>query len=285
MPGFLQIHCATCQEVLDAVLIAYRLGGAQARAPAGARQSGRLYAVVHARAGDDSRTPRPCGASCRRSTRRNRVSREPPASPGGGGAGRLALLLLPLRDAPRQRRPPPAYDEIGAIRRAFGRSWPTVETYKTDDAEFVYFMVGAFATKASAAVDRLRAEGRKIGLVRPRLMRPYPLAILRKLLLGKRVAVIDQNLSLGKGGGALHRACERALRPAWGSRCLVSFVGGLGGRDIRPRSSTRWRVLQAAVTGVGYRRRGCFIHGASCGSCKKLQVIAAAERARTGRAK
>ncbi len=52
--GFLQIHCATCQEVLDSVLMAYRLAEHPARAAAGDRQPGRLLSVLHPRAGRDS---------------------------------------------------------------------------------------------------------------------------------------------------------------------------------------------------------------------------------------
>jgi pyruvate ferredoxin oxidoreductase alpha subunit len=81
----------------------------------------------------------------------------------------------------------PAYEEIAdAFAREFGRRWPAVETYRADDAEIVFFMIGSFATKAKDAVDRLREAGWRIGLVRPRLLRPYPDAALRAALLGKR---------------------------------------------------------------------------------------------------
>lgn len=61
--------------------------------------------------------------------------------------------------------------------------------------------MGCFATKAKAAVDSLREAGWKIGLLRPRLLRPYPAEMIRQALAGKQgVAVIDQNLSMGKGG-------------------------------------------------------------------------------------
>ena len=62
-------------------------------------------------------------------------------------------------------------------------------------------MLGSFATKAREAVDRLRDAGQPVGLLRPRLLRPFPQDTLRRLLAGKHgVAVIDQNISMGKGG-------------------------------------------------------------------------------------
>ena len=86
-----------------------------------------------------------------------------------------------------------------------------VEAYLTDDADIVFYMVGSFATKAKDAVDRLRESGQKVGLLRPRLLRPFPEADIRAHLAGKRgVAVIDQNISLGKGG-VLHTELLSAL--------------------------------------------------------------------------
>ena len=89
----------------------------------------------------------------------------------------------------------PAYDEVaGAFARTFGREHPAIEAYRADDAEIVFFMMGAFATKAKAAVDALRAAGERVGLLRLRLLRPFPEEHLRALVAGKRgVAVIDQN--------------------------------------------------------------------------------------------
>jgi pyruvate ferredoxin oxidoreductase alpha subunit len=82
-----------------------------------------------------------------------------------------------------------------------------------------------------AEVARLRAAGTKIGLLRLRLIRPFPHGEIARLLAGRRaVAVIDQNLSVGKGG-ILFAEIASAVRA--GAPPLVSFVGGLGGRRFR----------------------------------------------------
>ncbi len=126
------------------------------------------------------------------------------------------------------------YADLGRqFERHFGSLYQAVEAYRCDDAELVLVMIGSFATKAKVAVDRLREAGQKVGLVRPRLLRPFPVAELRRLL-GQRkgVAVIDQNLSPGRGG-ILHAELAEALYGlAKGGPLLASFVGGLGGRDI-----------------------------------------------------
>jgi pyruvate ferredoxin oxidoreductase alpha subunit len=126
------------------------------------------------------------------------------------------------------------YDEIRAeFRETFGRDHPAVEAYRAEDADYLFVMLGSFATKAREAVDRLREAGWSIGLLRPRLLRPFPTDTLRRLLADRRgVAVIDQNLSMGMGG-VLHSELLTALYGQPDAPPVVaSFIGGLGGRDI-----------------------------------------------------
>ena len=126
------------------------------------------------------------------------------------------------------------YDELAQEFAAqFGRNHPAVDAYRCEDAEVVLVMIGCFATKARDAVDRLRDSGVPVGLLRPRLVRPWPGQALYEALRGKRaVAVIDQNLAPGKGG-VLHGELASVLygQPD-APPVLASFIGGLGGRDI-----------------------------------------------------
>ena len=102
-----------------------------------------------------------------------------------------------------------------------------------EDAEIVFFMIGSFATKAKAAIDYMRAKGIRVGLIRPRLLRPYPdLDIVRALQGKKGVAVVDQNISVGKGGILYSELASVLYNAAGRPGVLVSFIGGLGGRDI-----------------------------------------------------
>jgi pyruvate ferredoxin oxidoreductase alpha subunit len=119
-----------------------------------------------------------------------------------------------------------AFDDL------FGRRYGLVESYRLDDAELVLVMSNSFATKGRAAVDRARREGVRLGLLRLRVLRPFPREAIRQALAGRRaVAVIDQNLSVGFGGitvGEIAHAlyAERERPP------LLSYVGGLGGKEI-----------------------------------------------------
>jgi pyruvate ferredoxin oxidoreductase alpha subunit len=177
-----------------------------------------------------------------------------------------------------------AYDEIAAAYAGeFGRLHPAVEAYKSDDAEIVFCMMGSFATKARDAVDRLREAGEKVGLIRPRLFRPFPADALRRLLLGKRgVAVIDQNLSFGKGG-VLYTELASALYGQPGAPLLASFVGGLGGRDFAPEEFYEMAGVtrRAAIEGRAPEPRLLYTAG-ELREIRKLQAIATVERREIG---
>ena len=141
-------------------------------------------------------------------------------------------------------------------------------------------MIGSFASKAREAVDRLREAGQVVGLVRPRLLRPVPAEHLQRLLAGKHgVAVIDQNLSLGLGG-VLHSELSSALYGKSGAPAvLLSFIGGLGGRDIMPEEFYEIAAVthQAAESGVVPPPRLLYTRD-EVREVTKLQAIAHAER-------
>ena len=91
--------------------------------------------------------------------------------------------------------------------------------------------VAAITSTARVAVDALREKGRKVGLLKLRLFRPFPkdevLEVIRNV---KKVAVLDRNLSLGLGGIFAHELraalCNEKVRPP-----IYSYITGLGGRD------------------------------------------------------
>jgi pyruvate ferredoxin oxidoreductase alpha subunit len=178
------------------------------------------------------------------------------------------------------------WDELaGAFEGAFGRRYDAVETHRCEDAELVLCLIGALATQAAGAVDALRAEGRKVGLVRPRLLRPFPAEALRRALAGKRaVAVLDQDLSLGMGG-VLHAELAAALHGTPDAPpVLASFVGGLGGRDVGAAELAAIfdATAEAAAAGRAAPPRLLYT-AAELREVRKLQAVALGERFELGR--
>jgi pyruvate ferredoxin oxidoreductase alpha subunit len=138
--------------------------------------------------------------------------------------------------------------------RLFGRRYGLVEEYRLEDAEDVLVMSNAFASKGKAAVDAARAEGRRVGLLRLRVIRPWPVEAIVHALQGRRaVAVLDQNLAPGLGGILFQEIAaslyDEALRP----RALCSFIGGLGGKNL---SEGEFRVIFDRIAGAGVRGKG-----------------------------
>jgi pyruvate ferredoxin oxidoreductase alpha subunit len=127
-----------------------------------------------------------------------------------------------------------AHEEVAAdFARLFGRQYGLVEGYRLEGAEDVLVMSNAFATKGRAAVDAARAQGRRVGLLRLRVIRPWPGDTIARILRGRRgVAVIDQNLAPGLGGILFQEIAASLYQDPQRPRALCSFIGGLGGKNI-----------------------------------------------------
>jgi pyruvate ferredoxin oxidoreductase alpha subunit len=279
--GFLQIHCATCQEVLDSVLVAHRLGeDPRVRLPVIVNLDGFYLSFTR----EPVEIPE-LEAAHRflppfdPETVQFRASKPISQAVAVLGGGPYSYFRYEMHRAAESALA--VHEEVAAAFAAeFGRTYAAVETHHTDDAEIVFVMMGSFATKARDAVDRLREDGWPVGLVRPRLLRPYPAEALRGVLAGKQgVAVIDQNLSMGKGG-VLHAELASALygQPD-APRVLASFVGGLGGRDIAPQEFVEIAAATRRAIEEGRSPEPRLLYTAGeLREVRKLQGIALGER-------
>ena len=282
--GFLAIVCATCQEVLDSVLLAYRLGeDARVRLPVIVNLDGFTLSFTRepVELPDEKRVAAFLPAFDPKGIR-FRASQ--PSSQAVAVLGGTPYSYFRYETHLAALDALPVYDEVAnAFAQTFGREHPAVEAYRADDADVVFFMMGAFATKAKAAVDRLREAGERVGLLRLRLLRPFPEALLRSLVAGKRgIAVVDQNLSNGKGG-VLHAELASALYGMRQAPLLASFVGGLGGRDIGAEEFYEMAAVarRAADSGVPPAPRLLYTAN-ELREMRKLQAVAAVERLASG---
>jgi pyruvate ferredoxin oxidoreductase alpha subunit len=281
--GFLQIHCATCQEVLDSVLLAYRLAE---------HPRVRLPVIVNLDGFTLSFTREPVEIPDPEAVRRFLPDFDPasirfrasePISQAVAvlGGGPYSYFRYEMQRAQEQALAVYA-DVADGFERELGRHHPVLATHRMEDAEIAFVMIGSFATKALDAVERLRAEGWKVGLVRPRLLRPWPVQALRRALAGVRgVCVVDQNLSLGKGG-VLHTELASALYGEPDAPLLVGFVGGLGGRDIRAEEFFEMAAVTRRAVAEGRAPEPRLLYTAvELRELRKLQGIALAERHET----
>lgn len=232
--GCIQIHCASCQEIVDSVIMAYRIAE---------DRDIRVPVIVNFDGFYLSFTREPVQIPSQEIVKKylpafkkfdTGFSASDPQSRAvivlGGSQYSYFRYQLHLAVMNGVKIYQKAADEFA---RCFGRAYSPVETYKTDDAAVCFFMIGSFSTKAKDAVDRLRSSGMKIGLIRPRLIRPFPETALRMAFSGIRgAAVIDQNISMGKGGILYMELASVLYSSRKDAPVLLSYIGGLGGRDI-----------------------------------------------------
>jgi pyruvate ferredoxin oxidoreductase alpha subunit len=116
-----------------------------------------------------------------------------------------------------------------------GRSLDPVELYRMEDSELAMVVIGSVAGAARVAVDRLRSDGIKAGLVKIRAYRPFPSLRICEVLAGRKgVAVLDRALSPGAPYSPLYGDICSALYSHGVILPLASFVYGIGGRDTYP---------------------------------------------------
>lgn len=117
----------------------------------------------------------------------------------------------------------------------FGRYYNPVECYRCEDCDTLLMTMGSFSETAMTAIDKMREEGKKIGLFRIRLWRPFPYKELRQTVKhAQNIIVLDRAISFGGPGGPVASEIKAALYPLTRRPKIVGFVGGLGGRDISP---------------------------------------------------
>lgn len=114
-----------------------------------------------------------------------------------------------------------------------GRSYGFFEEYEMEGAETAIVVMGSSAGTAKEAVDLLREQGRKVGLIKLRVFRPFPAAELAEALSKvKAVAVMDKCETFSTNGGPCFSEIRSALYDLKERPLCIDYVYGLGGRDI-----------------------------------------------------
>lgn len=113
-----------------------------------------------------------------------------------------------------------------------GRKYGFFEEYRLDDADYAIVIIGSAAGTTKDAVDALREQGHKVGLLKVRVYRPFPgCEIAEALKSTKAVAILDRAESFSAYGGPLGSDVKSALYDAKSTTTAVNYFYGIGGRD------------------------------------------------------
>ena len=116
-----------------------------------------------------------------------------------------------------------------------GRYYGLMEGYRLEDAEYATVALGSTAGTTKTAVDELRDQGVKAGLLKLRCFRPFPAATVAEALGDKKaIGVLDRSLSFGAQGGPVFLEVITSLFTHGFSPKVLNYAYGLGGRDIAP---------------------------------------------------
>ena len=114
-----------------------------------------------------------------------------------------------------------------------GRKYGLFEEYRTEDANYIMLIMGSAAGTAKQAVDDLRAQGKKVGVLKLRLFRPFPAKEIAEALKNcKAVAIMDRCESYNGNGSALGSEVTSALFRNKVMISAVNYIYGLAGRDF-----------------------------------------------------
>ena len=114
-----------------------------------------------------------------------------------------------------------------------GRKYGLFEEYKLDDAEVAIVVINSTAGTAKAAIEEMRKEGKKVGLLKIRVFRPFPMEEIAQALKNvKMVAVMDKCEGFSAVGGPVFAEVRSALYDCSPRPKMINYVYGLGGRDI-----------------------------------------------------
>ncbi len=261
--GWIQIYCRNSQEVMDTVIQAYRIAE-QIQIPVMVCYDG--FILSHAST--------PVDVPAQEDVDRYLPPREEKSIIDGHTSMNINPLILsdPRPDA--NGVPMPGYmefryrlqcdilDAFSTIQSAddefakvIGRSWgSSVWTYRMEDAEHAVISMGSLASECTVAIDQLRNDGIRAGVVGLRVYRPFPASELVDLLSRVKTATFfEKDVSYGYNG-ALAMDAKAAMYDSESKPKISSHVVGLGGRDVRPE-----QLAEATLKCVNGPERNCWL--------------------------
>jgi pyruvate ferredoxin oxidoreductase alpha subunit len=233
--GWIQLHCASAQELLDTVLQAYRIGeDPRVLLPVMFCADGFLVShaeerveIPDARLVSDYLPP----------YRPSHVFLDPDRPMFVGVAAREQNLTEYRYNMQRAMDAALEVVEEAGERygRLFGRRWGLLECHRTEDARTLFVTIGGMSGTARLSVDALRDRGSRAGLIRLRAVRPFPTRQLYEAARGcTAIAVVERSTSMGSphGSGCLLSEVQSTFYGQEHQPLIRGYVAGLAARHL-----------------------------------------------------
>jgi pyruvate/2-oxoacid:ferredoxin oxidoreductase alpha subunit len=248
--GWMQYYCDNVQNVLDSILIAYRVAE-QAQLPVMINMD--AFYLTHTSEQIDIPDQDEVDRFLKPFRPVSKLDVDNPKTFGNvcGSDLYMAIKFKRHQDMLNQER----LWEKAAVEynKCFKRFCPPVEAYRTQDADLVLIGIGTLAGTLRLAVERLRENGIAAGSIRLAMMRPFPVNGLHSALTHARhVVVIDRDVSFG-AEGILAQEVKANLFGCNDQLKIDGFVAGIGGRDITTESVVD--IARQAISGNGPAKR------------------------------
>lgn len=239
--GWIQMYCETIQEIMDTIIMAYRVAEhREVMLPVNVCHDGNYlsYGVGRATLPEQDKVDDFLGEK-----NVNWHAALDPLRPmsvdpltGGEGPGAPSLFVGYRKGHCNglQKALEVITETHAEWERIFGRRYaPLIEEYRLDDADYAIATIGSMSGAGKDAVDVARDGGEKVGLIKIKTFRPFPLAAMKAALSKvKAVGVVDRSVSYGWNCGPVYQDMLGALYHLGTHIPAISFIGGLAGSDI-----------------------------------------------------
>lgn len=239
--GWIQMYCESNQEILDTVIMAYKIAeNKDVMTPTNVCHDGNYqsYGVEQVEVPDQDVVDAFLGEK----NTNWHVALDPerpmgvdPLTGGSGGMGPTMFARYRKGECDGMQNAlrviTEVHEEFGKM---IGRKYaPLVEEYRLEDADYAIVTLGGMTGAGKDAVDKARDAGEKVGLIKIKTFRPFPLqAMLQALSKVKAVGVMDRSVSFGWNAGPVYQETLSALYHLKERIPAISFIGGLAGADI-----------------------------------------------------
>lgn len=239
--GWIQMYCETNQEILDTMIMAYRVAeNRDVMLPVNVCHDGNYqsYGVEQVLLPDQDMVD---GFLGEKNTNWH-AALDPekpmgidPLTGGAGGVGPSRFVRYRKGSCKGMQN---ALDVITNVHEEWGKLTgrhyaPLVEEYRLDDADYAIVTIGGMTGAGKDAVDEMRLEGENVGLIKIKTFRPFPQeALLKAVSKVAAVGVVDRSVNFGWNSGPVYQELLGVLYQMEKKIPSVSFIGGLAGADI-----------------------------------------------------